>query len=159
MLTTSAPSSIFSPEWRAVCPPPANQMAWMWGVEIKNVCFAQHYVSTGRIRVRLVCDFILREASKCPSDKLTGIQYNSEHFLFLHSNVDDHARPSCSHLARGMLSHGEMDGGAGEEMGKHSPAEPLCPADPGPRCQWWLSSTGKDKPSFSPRSTQVLALS
>lgn len=65
------------------------------------------HVSTGQTRVRHVCGFILQERSKCPSDRLTGTQYCSENFLFLHPNLHDHAQPSCSHYTVGMFPMGD----------------------------------------------------
>lgn len=88
----------------------------------QDVCFSQEHVTTGQIKVRRVCDFILQEGSTYPSDRATGTQYYSEHFLFLHLNSNnDLALPSCSHVTVGMFLHGEMDGGTEGQVWKQSP--------------------------------------
>lgn len=84
MIKTSAPFPIFSPEWRAVCPSHSQPEAMDMTRRDQDVCFSQEHTGTGQIRVRHVCGFVLQEGSKCPSNRLTGTQYYSEHFLFLH---------------------------------------------------------------------------
>lgn len=87
MIKTSAPFPIFSLQsGELYAPHTANQRPYDKDMTRRDqdVCFSQEHTGTGQIRVRRLCGFILQEGSKCPSNRLTGTQYYSEHFLFLH---------------------------------------------------------------------------
>lgn len=157
MLKISSPFPIFSPEWRAVCPRHSSPDGMVTRSKDRDSCFAQQYVFAQQDRAGKDLSVIL-SSEKQAKILVTNSQESSvtqsifsscvQTRMLTHDHVVVISQEGCPTVGRWMESRRRDE--------ETCAAEPLCSA--GPRCHRWPSSMGKGKPSFSPRSTQVLAL-